>query len=91
VVFLFGLLHGLGFAGVLMEIGLEPGRIVSSLLAFNVGVELGQLAVVLLCFALVGWWFGNKPWYRNRVTVPASSVIGAIGFFWFLQRVGFIA
>lgn len=90
MVFAFGLLHGLGFAGVLSDIGLAGGRFASSLLAFNIGVELGQLSVVLLCFALVGWWFGNKPWYRQRISIPASLVIGAIGLYWFLQRIGLV-
>ncbi len=90
IVFAFGLLHGLGFAGVLSDIGLASGRFASSLIAFNVGVELGQLSVVFLCFLLVGWWFGKKPWYKKVVTVPASLLIGAIGFFWFLQRLGVI-
>ena len=88
MVFLFGLLHGLGFAGVLSDIGLPGGRFVSSLLAFNIGVELGQLCVVLACFALVGWWFGNRSWYRNVIVIPASLIIGAVGLFWFLQRSG---
>lgn len=86
IVFAFGLLHGLGFAGVLSDIGLASGRFASSLIAFNIGVELGQLSVVLLCFLLVGWWFGKKSWYRKVVTIPASLIIGAIGLFWFLQR-----
>ena len=87
IVFAFGLLHGLGFAGVLSDIGLAGGRFASSLLAFNIGVELGQLSVVLLCFAVVGWWFGDRPWYRKRISMPASLVIGAIGLYWFLQRI----
>ncbi len=86
IVFAFGLLHGLGFAGVLSDIGLASGRFASSLIAFNIGVELGQLTVVFLCFLLVGWWFGKKPWYTKVVSIPASLLIGAIGFFWFLQR-----
>lgn len=90
VVFAFGLLHGLGFAGVLSEIGLASGRFASSLIAFNIGVELGQLTVVFLCFLLVGWWFGKKAWYEKMVTIPASLLIGAIGLFWFLQRLGII-
>ena len=90
MVFLFGLLHGLGFAGVLSDIGLPAGRFVSSLLAFNIGVELGQLCVVLACFALVGWWFGSRSWYRKVVVIPASLIIGAVGLFWFVQRLGLI-
>ncbi len=87
VVFSFGLLHGLGFAGVLTEIGLSSTHFVTGLIAFNVGVELGQLAVIGLCFLAVGLWFRSKSWYRKVVTVPASLVIAMIGAFWFIERV----
>lgn len=86
LVFAFGLLHGLGFAGVLGDIGLSPGAFVQSLLAFNIGVEIGQVTVVLLCFLLAGWPFGTRPWYRTVVTTPASLLIGGIGLLWFVQR-----
>jgi len=87
VVFCFGLLHGLGFAGVLGEIGLSTTHFVTGLIAFNVGVELGQLCVILLCFALVGYWFGNKPWYRQRISIPASLCIAIIASWWVYERV----
>ncbi len=87
VVFCFGLLHGLGFAGVLEEIGLSPTHFVTGLIAFNVGVELGQLTVVGLCFLAVGLWFQSKSWYRSGITVPASLVIAIIGAYWFIERI----
>ena len=87
MVFGFGLLHGLGFAGVLMEVGLPHGQFVPALVSFNVGVELGQLAVILLAFFAVGVWGRNKAWYRPRIVVPASSAIAAVGLFWTVQRV----
>ncbi len=86
VVFGFGLLHGLGFAGVLTEIGLSSGQFVTGLISFNVGVELGQLTVILGCFLAVGLWFGAKSWYRQRITIPASLAIAAIGLYWFVER-----
>ena len=86
VVFGFGLLHGLGFASVLQDVGGSATAFLTTLIAFNVGVELGQLLVVALCFACVGWWFRDKPWYRRFITVPASLAIGATGLFWFVQR-----
>jgi hydrogenase/urease accessory protein HupE len=89
VVFLFGLLHGLGFAGILREIGIPEGDFLIGLLSFNLGVELGQLTVIGACFLLVGIWFGNKPWYRQRIVIPCSLAIAAIGAFWFLQRAAF--
>lgn len=89
VVFGFGLLHGLGFASVLTEIGLPQGGFVPALIGFNVGVEFGQLAVITAAFLLVGLWFGNKHWYRARIAIPASGAIAAVGTYWFVQRVFF--
>jgi hydrogenase/urease accessory protein HupE len=86
VVFLFGLLHGLGFASVLAELGLPPGQYVPSLIGFNVGVEIGQLTVVALAYLAVGYWFGDKPWYRSRIANPASIAIAAVGAWWVIER-----
>ena len=85
VVFLFGLLHGLGFAGVLGQLGLPEGERLAALLSFNAGVELGQLSVLLAAFAAVGW-LRERPWYRRRLVVPASAVIAAVGLFWAVTR-----
>jgi hypothetical protein len=86
VVFAFGLLHGMGFAGALREAGLPPGEIPAALLSFNAGVEGGQLAVILAAFAVLALPFRDKPWYRKRVVVPGSLAIAAVGLFWFVQR-----
>ena len=87
VVFGFGLLHGLGFAGVLQEVGLPRGQFLPALISFNVGVELGQLTVILLAFLAIGVWGRNRPWYRPRFVIPASAAIAAVGLFWTVQRV----
>ncbi|MBT8421670.1 MAG: HupE/UreJ family protein [Gammaproteobacteria bacterium] len=86
LVFVFGLLHGMGFAGVLQEIGLPDGEFVTALISFNVGVELGQLAVILAAFLLVGW-FRNADWYRQRIVIPASLVIAVTGLYWAWERI----
>jgi len=85
MVFLFGLLHGLGFAGVLSELGLPRGEFAPALAGFNVGVELGQLAVIGMALLAVGRW-RRRPWYRARVIVPASLAIAAVAAFWTVQR-----
>jgi len=85
LVFAFGLLHGMGFAGVLQEIGLPRAEFVTALVTFNVGVELGQLAVIGAAFLLVGWRSGT-PWYRDRVVVPASVAIACTAIYWTLER-----
>lgn len=86
VIFFFGLLHGLGFASVLEAFGLPEGQFVPALIGFNIGVELGQLTVMAIAFACVGW-FARKEWYRARIAVPASCVIAAVGAYWFVERV----
>lgn len=86
LVFLFGLLHGLGFAGVLGEIGLPQGDFLWALILFNVGVELGQLSVLMSLFALC-FFFMKKSWYRKRLTMPASFLIGLVGLYWTIDRV----
>jgi hydrogenase/urease accessory protein HupE len=89
LVFAFGLLHGLGFAGVLSELGLPRSEFLPALLSFNVGVEVGQLAVIGLAALLLGLPFRNQDWYRQRVVVPASCLIAAVGLYWSVQRVFF--
>lgn len=86
VVFGFGLLHGLGFAGVLTELGLPERDFLPALVAFNVGVELGQLAVIGLALLLVGGWARTRPWYRARVVLPGSALIAAVGAWWTVER-----
>jgi len=85
LVFAFGLLHGLGFAGVLSELGLPRSEFVPALLSFNVGVELGQLTVIAVAFLAVGA-FRQRSWYTMRVAVPASLAIAAVGLYWAVTR-----
>jgi hypothetical protein len=91
VVFCFGLLHGMGFAGVLTEIGLPRSEFVPALLSFNLGVECGQLTVILAAFLAFGLPFRKKPRYRQRIVVPGSLMIAAVGLYWSIQRVFFAA
>ena len=86
LVFAFGLLHGMGFAGVLSDLGLPVAERVTALLSFNVGVEGGQLAVITLMFLSVGR-IRHRDWYRQRAVVPLSVMIGAIGLYWTVTRV----
>ena len=86
VVFGFGLLHGLGFASVLSDVGGGTGNLLARLIGFNVGVELGQLAVIGLAFVLLALPFGRKPWWRRFIAVPASLAIAAVGAWWAVER-----
>ncbi len=85
VVFLFGLIHGLGFASVLMELRIPRGHYVNALVSFNVGVELGQVAVIAIAFALVGW-FRHRDWYRSHIVIPASCAIAMLGLYVAVDR-----
>ena len=89
IVFLFGLIHGMGFASALTGLGLPKNAYLESLLMFNLGVELGQVTVILAAFLLLGLPFGNKPYYRKRIVMPISTIIAAIAAYWTVERIFF--
>jgi hypothetical protein len=91
VVFAFGLIHGMGFAGVLSELGLPSDQFMNGLISFNVGVELGQITVILAAWLLAGKWFSQKPWYHRRIVIPVSALIGVIALYWTIERTFFAA
>ena len=92
IVFMFGLLHGLGFAGFFAELGLPSGQFWSALIGFNLGVEIGQLSIVVAAFFLAR--IARNQFEQRRepaacrqfVALPASALIGAIGLFWTVTR-----
>ncbi len=82
--FLFGLVHGLGFAGALKEIGLPENYLPTALFTFNVGVEMGQLLTVGLAWLV---WRALRKWpLFEQGREPALYGIGSVAAFWFLQR-----
>jgi hypothetical protein len=87
LVFMFGLLHGLGFAGVLRELGLPRDEFLTALVTFNLGVEGGQLTIIAAAM-LATAPFMKKGWYHQRVVIPASLVIAAVGLYWTVARLG---
>ncbi len=88
VVFAFGLLHGMGFAGVLRELQLPREALLPALVSFNVGIELAQLTVIGLAFACTrGLRYRDPRWYRSRIVIPASAAIAVIALVWVAQRV----
>lgn len=90
VVFGFGLLHGLGFAAVLRDFGLGADNFIAKLIGFNVGVEIGQLAVIAVAWLALGAFFGRFAWYHRRIGAPVSVAIAIIAAFWVLERTGTI-
>lgn len=87
VVFLFGLIHGLGFASALNEIGLPRNQFLTSILSFNIGVEIGQVVVIAFVFALIIFPFGNKRSYRKWLVFPLSAIIALVAIWWVIERV----
>ena len=93
LVFLFGLVHGMGFASGLLEKlaenGLARNEFILPLLGFSLGVELGQLTIILFLFFAVSLPFSKKPWYRNRIVIPVSIIVAIIASYWTVQRIFF--
>jgi hydrogenase/urease accessory protein HupE len=86
LVFGFGLLHGMGFAGVLTELGIPRQEFITAVIAFNIGVECGQLTVIGAAFLIIASWSRSRPWYRQRVVIPLSMLIAFVGLYWTLER-----
>lgn len=84
LVFFFGLFHGLGFAGLLKEVQVAPDKFLSSLVAFNIGVELGQLLIIILALPVI-YLCKDRPWYGTFIKTVAV-IIAIIGIVWSLQR-----
>ena len=87
VVFAFGLLHGMGFAGVLRTLRLPRTEFIPALVSFNVGIELAQLTVIAAAFACTAMWYRDRLRYRARVVVPASAMIALTALVWTVERV----
>ncbi len=85
LVFAFGLLHGLGFAAVLTEFDLPRDAFITALLSFNLGVEFGQLAILLSAWLVLSWAM-NSAHYRRWVIIPGSLLIGITGLVWTIER-----
>lgn len=85
IVFGFGLIHGLGFAGALGELDLPMSSLIVGLLGFNVGVEFGQLAVIALAL-LATFWIKDAALYRRVIVIPGSILIAVMGVWWFVER-----
>jgi hypothetical protein len=88
--FVFGLIHGFGFANVLLDLGLPGHQLALALAGFNIGVELGQIAIVLVFFP-VAWALRNTLFYRWGVVVAGSAAIALLGLAWTLQRLGWVS
>ena len=87
VAFLFGLLHGFGFAGALREIGLPETDVPVALLTFNLGVEAGQLMIIAATMAVLAALARFAPKARRPAIIASTYLIGAVASFWFIERI----
>ena len=85
IAFSFGLLHGMGFAGALSDIGIANDQMLLSLLFFNAGIELAQIALIPIPLVLI--YLASKINFENYLQRSASLFIGGMGFYWFIDRV----
>ena len=83
--FVFGLVHGFGFASVLADLGLPQGALVLALVGFNVGVEVGQVAIVV-AFVPIAFWLRHTQFYRRGVLTAGSLLVALVAAYWFVQR-----
>lgn len=86
MVFIFGLVHGMGFAGALNDLGMPAYAFSTALISFNIGVELGQLAIIFAMYFLVSKQFSNAVWYRSKLVIPVCMIIAVIAGYWTLER-----
>jgi len=87
MVFLFGMVHGMGFAGALNDLGMPEYAFATALISFNIGVEIGQLTIIFFMYYLVSRNFSTTSWYRPKLVVPVSVVIAVIAGYWTFERI----
>lgn len=87
LIFFFGLMHGMGFASGLKSLGVSKDQLLTSLITFNLGVEAGQITIILLAWFLICHWWNHKSWYRKGIVIPLSAAIALMAMYWTFQRI----
>ena len=89
MIFIFGLVHGMGFAGALNELGMPQYSMATALVSFNIGVEIGQIAIILFMYLITIKISNQKNWYRQAIVIPANIMISLVAFYWTIERIFF--
>lgn len=87
IIFLFGLMHGLGFANSITNIHFQTNQIINSILGFNIGIEIAQTLVILFCYFLISKPFMKKEWYQSKIITGISLFGSSIALFWVVQKI----
>ena len=87
IILFFGLLHGLGFALVLSDIGYRSSELFLNLISFNVGIEVAQISIILILYLFIALNFSKNKNYRIFFQIPSSIIIACIGLYWFFERI----
>lgn len=87
LIFIFGLVHGMGFAGALDELGMPRYSFATALVGFNLGVELGQLSIILIMYFLTFYFSKKTTWYRKAIVIPANVLIAIVAAYWTIERI----
>lgn len=86
LIFIFGLIHGMGFANALKEVGILKNQLYTALFSFNLGVELAQITIIFLSYFLISKRFSNKKYYKERIVYPISTLVACIAVYWIIER-----
>jgi hypothetical protein len=89
MIFIFGFIHGMGFANAIKDIGIPSSQLLPAILYFNLGVEFGQISIIMIAYLVIGYWFANKEWYKKMIVQPASTIIACIALYWTIERLLF--
>ncbi|MFN8308823.1 MAG: HupE/UreJ family protein [Chitinophagales bacterium] len=87
IVFVFGLIHGMGFAASLKEVNLPQASFLAALFGFNCGVEIAQLSIIALLYFGIASWASKYSWYQTFLVKNLSLLIAGIGLFWSIERI----
>lgn len=86
LIFIFGLIHGMGFASALQETNIPNHQFFVALFSFNIGVEIAQIVILVCLYFAIGKWLQHYTWYKGKIVNPISCCIACVAMYWAVQR-----